>query len=103
MKLLRAIRIILVLFILSYILFIIFEVLRFDNNLGVAPTIVVGPVDIHVEAESNLQKEKISGLGYTIEYEYVVERDLNSDVQTNKIISGTFKLFDKIILSSWIE
>lgn len=56
-------------------------------------------IEIDVKAGSNLQKEKISGIGYTIEYEYFIQQNNNSDNQTKKNFSGNFKLFDKITLS----
>ena len=44
----------------------------------------------------------MSGIGYTVEYKYI-SQDISTDNRINKIISGEFKLFDKIVLSSWIE
>ena len=41
------------------------------------------------------------GLGFTIEYEYIVHREENSDYQGNEVVGGKFKLFDKINLSDW--
>ena len=81
----------------------VFEVIRFNNNLGVKPLIAVGPIDVNIEVGNNLKEEKISGIGYTFKYEYLVERNENSDSQINKVISGEFKLFDKFLLSAWVE
>lgn len=43
------------------------------------------------------------GTGFTVEYEYFVQREENSNNQINEVISGEFKLFDKIILSAWAK
>ena len=39
------------------------------------------------------------GLGFTVEYEYVVNHEENTDNQENEVVSKNFKLFDKITLS----
>ena len=79
------------------------ELIRFNNNLGAYPLITLETSDIEANLESNLQKKKIHGIGYTIEYEYIKQQKENSDVRLNKIISGKFKLFNEFLLSAWIE
>jgi len=103
MKKLKIIIISILILVIVYILFITIEVIRFNNNIGTKPLITIGTIDVDIGVGSNIQKEKTTGLGYTIEYEYFTERKENSDNQINKVISGEFKLFDKFLLSAWIE
>lgn len=102
MKKMKIIGTLLLIIILCYIVFIMVEVNRFNNNLGVRPLIVINSVYVDVETGSNIQKEKITGLGYTVNYEYLTLQDENSDNHISKIISGNFKLFDKFLLSAWM-
>lgn len=101
MKKIKIIGAVLLIIVFCYIVFIMVEVNRFNNNLGVRPLIIIDSVYVDIEAGSNIQKEKIIGLGYTFEYEYLILKDENSDNQINKVISGNFKLFDKFLLSAW--
>lgn len=101
MKKMKIIGILLLIIIICYIIFVVVEVNRFNDNLGVRPLIIIDSVYVDIEAGSNIQKEKIIGLGYTFEYEYFILKDENSNNQINKVISGNFKLFDKFLLSAW--
>ena len=103
MKKLKIIGIILIAIIVIFTLFVIVELTRFNNHLGVEPLIKTGVTDFYVGTDSNLSKEKMHGIGFTVEYEYFVQREENSDNQINEVISGEFKLFDKIILSAWAK
>lgn len=89
--------------VVCYIVYIGVEVFRFNNNTITLPLISVGESSIAAEAGSNHLKEKYPGLGYTFEYECVVEQDEGSDDQLLKIISGEMKLFDKFLLCAWIS
>ena len=103
MKKIKIILFIILIVIIAYALFITEEVNRFNNNLGAKPLITIGTIDVDIKVGSNSRKEKINGIGYTIEYEYLVKKQENSDIQIDKLISGQFKLFNNFILSSWIE
>lgn len=89
--------------IVLFSIFITIELIRFNNNLYIKPLIVIGPIETSVKAGSNIHQEKMHGIGYTIQYEYLAERKENSDYQNNRLISGTFKLFGGFFISSWIE
>ena len=101
MKKIKIIGAVLLIIVFCYIVFIMVEVNRFNNNLGVRPLIIIDSIYVDIETGSNIQKEKMTGLGYTFEYEYLILKDENSDNQINKVISGNFKLFDKFLLSAW--
>lgn len=103
MKKVKIVVVILLAVIIAYSIFITVEVSRFNNNLGVKPLITIGTIDVNIKAGTNITEEKINGIGYTIEYEHLVKREETTDIQIDKVISGQFKLFDKFILSSWIE
>ena len=103
MKKLKIIGIILIAIIVIFTLFVIVELTRFNNHLGVEPLIKTGVTDFYVGTDSNLSEEKMHVIGFTVEYEYFVQREENSDNQINEVISGEFKLFDKIILSAWAK
>ena len=47
-------------------------------------------------------KKKYFGLGYTIEYEFLINKTANDEAQTD-VISGKLILFDKFLLSAWIQ
>ena len=103
MKKLKIVGIILIVIIVIYTLFVTVELIRFNNNLGVEPLIKTGVIDSYVSTDSNLSKEEMYGIGFTVEYEYFVQREENNNNQINEVISGEFKLFDKIILSAWAK
>lgn len=103
MKKIKIIGIILLMIISCYIVFIMVEINRFSNHLGIKPLIIIDLADVNAEVDSNIKREKITGLGYTVNYRYIVFQDENSDNQINKVISGEFKLFDKFILGAWME
>ncbi len=103
MKKLKIIGIVFVTIVICYVLYVGIELIRFNNNFGVYPLINLGAIDIDVNVESNLQKKRIYGIGYIIEYEYIKQQEEDSDIRLNKIISGKFKLFNEFLLSSWIE
>ncbi len=107
MKKLKIMGIVLIVIVISYVLYIGIELIRFNNYLGIHPLINVRNgdiyVDVYTDKESNSCTEKYYGIGYTIEYEYYIDREENSDVQLQRLISGEFKLFGKFVLGAWIE
>ena len=103
MKKLKIIFVSILSFIFLFIIFIIIEVVRFNNNLYIKPMIQIGPIETKIEVGNNIHNEKMKGIGYTLEYEYVAIRKEDSDHQTNKLVSGNFKLFGKFMIFSWIE
>ena len=78
------------------------EITRFNNSIGAIPLINIDKKIVNIDEEENTIREKNYGIGYTIEYEYLVNRKDGSDNQLLKLISGEFKLFDKFTLNTWI-
>ena len=106
MKKLKIIGIIFITIIVCYILYVVIELIRFNISYRIQPLINLGnnlgPIVVDAGSnETEKQEEKMYGLGFTIEYEYIVHREENSDYQGNEVVGGKFKLFDKINLSDW--
>ena len=104
MKKLKIIGIIFITIIICYILYVGIEFIRFNTSYKIQPVInlgnSLGPISFDVNtAETNMKEEKMYGLGFTVEYEYVVNHEENTDNQENEVVSKNFKLFDKITLS----
>ena len=89
---------ILILIVLVYSIFIFIEVKRFNNNTKIEPLILLNHDKIDLTSEVGKINKKYFGLGYTIEYEIFI----SNDAQIN-VVSGEFRLFDKILLSAWIQ
>ncbi|MDD4706109.1 MAG: hypothetical protein PHS24_02715 [Bacilli bacterium] len=87
---------------LIYLIFIFIETKRFNNNTKIEPLILLNQDKIDIASEEGMVKKKYFGLGYTIEYEFLVNKKENKPVQID-VISGEFRLFDKILLSAWIQ
>lgn len=102
MKKLKLIGIIFIIIVVCYIIFIGIELIRFNNSIGAIPLINIDKKTVNIDEEENTLQEKNYGIGYTIEYEYLVNRKDGSDNQLLKLISGEFKLFDKFTLNTWI-
>ena len=102
MKKLKLIGIIFIIIVVCYIIFIGIELTRFNNSIGAIPLINIDKKTVNIDEEENTLQEKNYGIGYTIEYEYLVSRKDGSDSQLLKLISGEFKLFDKFTLNTWI-
>lgn len=88
---------ILILIVLVYSIFIFIEVKRFNNNTKIEPLILLNHDKIDLTSEVGKINKKYFGLGYTIEYEIFI----NDNAQN--VVSGEFRLFDKILLSAWIQ
>lgn len=106
MKKLKIIGIMFITIIICYILYVGIELIRFNTTYRIQPLINLGnnlgPISVDVNANGiDMQKEKMYGLGFTVEYEYIVHREENSDHQGNEVVGGNFKLFDKFTLSDW--
>lgn len=102
-KALKMVILVLISIIIIYAIYIGVEVYRFNNKLGRKPLITTGTINVKIAAGNNLQIEKINGLGFSIQYEYLVSYKENSDHQVLQVFSGNFKLFDKILLSAWVS
>lgn len=94
MKIIKLIGAILGIIVVSFALFIIIEVKRFDN--GKKPLITIDKEEIKIDDSNKM--EKITGLGYVIEYDMPITKK-NTGVLSGE---GNFKLFGKFIVSSWI-
>lgn len=88
---------ILILIVLVYFIFIFIEVKRFNNNTKIEPLILLNHDKIDLTSEVGKINKKYFGLGYTIEYEIFI----NDNAQN--VVSGEFRLFDKMLLSAWIQ
>ncbi|MDD3895996.1 MAG: hypothetical protein PHP49_03110 [Bacilli bacterium] len=88
---------ILILIVLVYSIFIFIEVKRFNNNTKIEPLILLNHDKIDLTSEVGKINKKYFGLGYTIEYEIFI----NDNAQN--VVSGEFRLFDKMLLSAWIQ
>ena len=89
-----------IILLVAFVAFVIIELVRFNNNLGVLPG--------KVTAESYTEDTAIySGVGYTISYKYdkkFEDYQYSADALTNdNIVSGEFKLFNKWLLGAWIK
>ena len=102
MKKFKLIGIIFIIIVVCYTIFIGIELTRFNNNIGAIPLVNIDKKTVNIDEEENTLREKKYGIGYTIEYEYLVNRKDGSDNQLLKLISGEFKLFDKFTLNTWI-
>lgn len=76
---------------------------RFKNNTKIEPIILINQDKIDLTSEVGKVNKKYFGFGYTIEYEFFVDKQEDSDQVQINVISGEFKLFDKILLSAWIQ
>ena len=89
-----------IILLVAFVAFVIMELVRFNNNLGVLPG--------KITAENYTEDTAIySGVGYTISYKYdknFEEYQYSPDALTNdNIVSGEFKLFNKWLLGAWIK
>ena len=62
--------------------------------------------DLYTEAEeeiNNGERPALANMPENVEQCNMTQDEENSDNQINEVISGEFKLFDKIILSAWAK
>ena len=88
--------------VLIYIIFIFVVTKRFNSNTQIEPLILLSQDKINIDSTENMIKKKYFGLGYTIEYEFLINKTANDEAQTD-VISGKLILFDKFLLSAWIQ
>lgn len=102
MKKVKLVCIIILILFFVYGIYIGIELKRFETKIGTKPLIVIGNIDSNVKVGSDITKEKIKGIGFTVEYElkYIKTSD---DLINAHVISGKLKLFDKILLGAYIE
>ncbi|MDD2238918.1 MAG: hypothetical protein PHH51_03455 [Bacilli bacterium] len=99
----KKVLIILCFLILIYIIFIFIEIKRFNNSTKIEPLILIDQDKIDLTSEEGMVNKKYIGLGYTIEYEFFVDKKENNENTQVDVVSGEFRLFDKILLSAWIQ
>lgn len=83
-------------------MYVFVEVHRFNNNLGAKPLILIDEDNVDFSSKVGLVDKEYVGFGFTIEYEYNVKKEKNSDNIEVIVLGGEFKLFDKFMISAWI-
>ena len=117
MKALKIITILIVVLIIAYIALILIEKIRFENNLEIKPLIVIGPIEVDIEAGGMDIIEKTKGLGYTFQYEYIRQGNILNSSETNEVendskitnegkgilSSGQLQLFNDSIVIAFVQ
>ena len=94
-KVLKIVGIVLACFILIWCLYVTIDAIRLRTiKYGARPLITLESI----EEDTKLYYK---GLGYSVTYQVETERDY--DLVLIKVYSGEFRLFDKILIWSWIE
>ncbi len=100
MKKVKVVCLIILIFLVIYGIYLGIELERFSSKLGCRPLIIIGDTNTYVEAGSKTTKEKIKGLGFTVEYEIKTTKQ-SEDLVMVDVLAGQFKLFDKILLMAY--
>ena len=100
MKKVKVVCLIILIFLVIYGVYLGVELERFSSKLGCRPLIIIGNTETFVEVGSSKTKEKIKGLGFTIEYEVKTTKQ-TEDLVVVDVLAGQFKLFDKILLMAY--
>ena len=100
---LKRILIIIASLIAVYIVLVGIELYRFNNDTGKPPIILLDQDEINISSSIGRVDKSYYGLGYTIKYKYNIICEENSDVISVQILEGDFKLFNKILLATWIS
>ena len=101
MKKVKVVCLIILIFLVIYGVYLGVELKRFSSKLGCRPLITIGNIETYVEAGSKKTKEKITGLGFTVEYEIKTTKK-SDDLVMIDVLAGQFKLFDKVILMTYV-
>lgn len=101
MKKVKVVCLIILIFLVIYGVYLGVELKRFSSKLGCRPLITIGNIETYVEAGSKKTKEKITGLGFTVEYEIKTTKK-SDDLVMIDVLAGQFKLFDKVILMAYV-
>lgn len=100
MKKVKVACLIVLIILVVYGIYLGVELERFSSKLGCRPLIIIGNTETFVEVGSSKTKEKIKGLGFTIEYEVKTTKQ-TEDLVVVDVLAGQFKLFDKILLMAY--
>lgn len=100
MKKVKVVCLIVLILLVVYGIYLGVELERFSSKLGCRPLIIIGNTETFVEVGSSKTKEKIKGLGFTIEYEVKTTKQ-TEDLVVVDVLAGQFKLFDKILLMAY--
>lgn len=100
MKKVKVVCLIVLILLVVYGIYLGVELERFSSKLGCRPLIIIGNTETFVEVGSNKTKERIKGLGFTIEYEIKTTKQ-TEDLVVIDVLAGQFKLFDKILLMAY--
>lgn len=100
MKKVKVACLIVLILLVIYGIYLGVELERFSSKLGCRPLIIIGNTETFVEVGSSKTKEKIKGLGFTIEYEVKTTKQ-TEDLVVVDVLAGQFKLFDKILLMAY--
>lgn len=100
MKEVKVVCLIVLILLVVYGIYLGVELERFSSKLGCRPLIIIGNTETFVEVGSSKTKEKIKGLGFTIEYEVKTTKQ-TEDLVVVDVLAGQFKLFDKILLMAY--
>lgn len=87
--------------IIIFISYIGIEIYRFNTKLGCQPLFQIRAQEINISSENNKKKDLYDGLFISFEYEYILERNESSDVQSKRIYKGEMRLFNKISVKKW--
>lgn len=94
-KVLKIIGIVLLSLVLIWCLYVTVEAIRLRTmKLGLEPLIAL-------ERGEDDTKLYYKGLGYSVTYQ--IHKKQNYDLILTSILGGEFRLFDKILIWSWIE
>lgn len=104
-KSIKVLFLVLIIIVLLFTVFITFESLRLKNNPGELPLIILDQNKISLDDYSDQEtvKKKYFSLGFTVEYEYLINKKENSDVINVITIGEDFQLFNLIRLWAWIS
>ena len=100
MKKVKVVCLIVLIILVVYGIYLGVELERFSSKLGCRPLFIIGNTETFVEVGSSKTKEKIKGLGFTIEYEVKTTKQ-TEDLVVVDVLAGQFKLFDKILLMAY--
>ena len=100
MKKVKIVCLIILGFLIIYGVYLGVELEIFSSKKGCRPLITIGNIETYVEVGSKKTKEKITGLGFTVEYEIKTTKK-SDDLVMIDVLAGQFKLFDKILLMAY--
>ena len=106
-KSIKAILIILGILLIGYIMFMVEESVRLQNDYKAEPLIVIDKVMCSKDSyacygKNGEYEEKYTSLGFVLKRSYVLDEYATAESHSYHIVSSEFWLFNKYMLWGWI-